>query len=484
MADSDAEAQGKRRLFGDSSKKAQVSEDGSVRTPDGPFFSGEEIARVHQDGRVTKRDLLWDRPLDGRIEGKRVVHDGILFQSEYGFVDDEGQVWLNCGIFAKRIVGQAKGRNPERALAFFIAKFDQLEQEIESFDQEVRRDFDKSRSLGKIKGKLSYLEKACVVGDIGRLKARLEDLLRDAEDDLQEHTKEAQILIWKAESIAESEDWKGGKAKIEALREDWKKLGGLPRNINDELWEKFQGACQSFFDGRRRWMAERSSQEESNAKAARSLIERAHAIASLQNWKSGGEELAALMEEWKAIGRLPFADRDRLWEEFSRAKQGFFDARRQHFEERDREQQRNLSLKEGLIRRVERLAASSQLRDDKAEVIEIQREWRQIGHVPREESERVHQEFREACDSFFDALNQETIDRLDARIAKQEEFIDKLRTSNTQAEEFISKLEDFKNPPWDKIEDVRGQISERESKISEVEDQIEDMRAKVRDLQR
>lgn len=383
--------------------------EGSVRKRDGLFLPGEEVAKFHKDGTVTKRDNpFFDRTLGGRIKGDRVVSEGgILGECEYGYVDANKQVWLSFGIIGKRVIGEMRGNNPQQAFAYYIAKYDDLEQEVDELEREARSEFDKSPFYGKVQGKIAYLDKARVLGDIDRLKRQLQNLLGDIESNMNRNANAAQNLIYKAEIVAESGDWKGGKQKLEEL-----------------------------------------------------------------------------MEEWKALGRLPSSVRELLWEKFQRARQEFFDARKRHFDARDREQQDNIRAKRELIRQVERLARASDSREAKSAVKEAQAEWKQIGHVPRDEADDLWASFRSACDEVYAAAREADIARFESRIESQEEFIEKLRASNSKAEDFIDQLEGYNNPPWDKISEVRDQIRSKEDKISEVEGQISELRSRIWDLKR
>ena len=63
------------------------------------------------------------------------------------------------------------------------------------------------------------------------------------------------------------------------------------------------------------------------------LIEKANALKDSEEWKKTAESFKALMDEWRAAGNSG-SEGDKLWEQFSSARQAFFDRQRKHYSEK------------------------------------------------------------------------------------------------------------------------------------------------------
>lgn len=59
-----------------------------------------------------------------------------------------------------------------------------------------------------------------------------------------------EALIAQAEALADSTDWKETSDAFKRLQEEWKKTGPAPKAVADQLWARFRGACDRFFERR------------------------------------------------------------------------------------------------------------------------------------------------------------------------------------------------------------------------------------------
>lgn len=143
-----------------------------------------------------------------------------------------------------------------------------------------------------------------------------------------------------------------------------------------------------------------------NLSLKENLCRLAEILAYSTDWKETGEKLKQLMDEWKQIGHVPRQDADRIWTRFLSARQCFFDRRREHFEKMEMEQLRNLSLKENLCSRAEIIARSNNWKEGTAALSQLMDQWKQIGHVPRQDNDRIWERFQAARQRFFDRRNE------------------------------------------------------------------------------
>ncbi len=204
-------------------------------------------------------------------------------------------------------------------------------------------------------------------------------------------------LAGRVEALADSSDWKETSELIKALQEEWKATGPVPKDKADEVWKRFRGACDKFFDRRQAHFEAGDAERAANLQKQEQLIAAVEALADSQDWKRTGDEIKRLQAEWKTIGPAPRDKADDTWKRFRGACDKFFDARKLHFDKLDEERAANLKAKELLCEKVEALADAPA--DEVLDVVkQLQAEWRTIGPAPKDVADDVWNRFRGACD--------------------------------------------------------------------------------------
>ena len=130
-----------------------------------------------------------------------------------------------------------------------------------------------------------------------------------------ENADKKRALIEKAKALQDSTEWRSTSDKLIALQKEWKTIGMVPKKLGDQLWEEFLGACNKFFEARNAAGAGQRSEEHQNLEKKREVIARLSAVA-----EEGGENLQdkvqAMVEEYNAIGHVPFKEKDKLYAEY------------------------------------------------------------------------------------------------------------------------------------------------------------------------
>ena len=134
-------------------------------------------------------------------------------------------------------------------------------------------------------------------------------------DTYKENTEKKRALIEKAKALQDSTDWRSTGDKLIALQKEWKTIGMVPRKIGDQLWEEFLGACNKFFEARNAAGAGQRSEEYSNLEKKRDVVARLKAAAE-EAGEGLQEKVQQLVEEYNAIGHVPYKEKDKLYEEY------------------------------------------------------------------------------------------------------------------------------------------------------------------------
>ena len=144
---------------------------------------------------------------------------------------------------------------------------------------------------------------------------RKAEYFKTLKDTFKENAEKKRALIEKAKALQDSTDWKSTSDKLINLQKEWKTIGMVPKKLGDQLWEEFLGACNKFFEARNAAGAGTRGEERENLQKKRDVIERLKAAAE-EAGDGLQERVQKLVEEYQAIGHVPFKEKDKLYEEY------------------------------------------------------------------------------------------------------------------------------------------------------------------------
>ena len=123
---------------------------------------------------------------------------------------------------------------------------------------------------------------------------------------------EKERIVAEAEAIADSTDWGTTAAVYRDLMQRWKIAGRASREVEDELWARFKGAQDLFFQARSAVFAERDASLAANAELKEVLLTEAEKILPVTDVRTARAALRHILERWEAAGPVPREQRDRL----------------------------------------------------------------------------------------------------------------------------------------------------------------------------
>lgn len=194
---------------------------------------------------------------------------------------------------------------------------------------------------------------------------------------------------------------------LQKFHEQWREIGPVPSDKKDEIWERFKAATTQINKKHQEYFENRKNAQKKNYEAKVALCEKAEEFlaeppASHKVWEDKSKELVELQKYWRTIGFAPKKENNEIYERFSAACDAFFDKKREFYTGHKEEQTNNLQLKLDLCVQAEALKESSDWKKTTDEFINIQKRWKEIGPVPRKQSDTVWKRFRAACDYFFE----------------------------------------------------------------------------------
>ena len=173
------------------------------------------------------------------------------------------------------------------------------------------------------------------------LKARQKQYFKDLDANRETAKAAKEALIAKAAALLESAsiNWKNAGEQLNAIFDEWKTAGSAGHDADEDLWTKFSAVRQEFFTKRKAFFSERSAQWKTSIDAKKALIEEAKKIAATGIFsKDNTERMKQLDKEWKTAGYSGKDNNDKLWNEFSVAKESFWDAKKSVATKRIQEQ--------------------------------------------------------------------------------------------------------------------------------------------------
>ena len=296
----------------------------------------------------------------------------------------------------------------------------EMEQMLESTDgRAVGRLLDQAGKAFEQIGKVPGDERAALSARYDDVRARLVirvKELREAEDwQRWANVPRAEGLIAEARALAEAEA--PTLPQLKELQKRWKTVGQIPQKKSKELWETFKASCDAAYVKIKGAREAEKAQWGENAAARERLIAEADGLADSTEWDATANRLKAMQAEWKQLGPVPRKQGDALWKKFRAACDRFFERRKPMLEARNAELIENLERKQALCAKVEALVEGAPGEGGWGAAIKAvkaaQRDWKDIGFVPRRDADAIYARFRAACDGLFDK-------RDDARDAEAE----------------------------------------------------------------
>ena len=145
------------------------------------------------------------------------------------------------------------------------------------------------------------------------------------------------------------------------------------------------------------------------------------------------------MSKWKSAPILERKEEQKLWKEFKVAQDAFFAARTAALSVLDEEHKKNLALKEELAKKAEALLPISDIKSAKSAIRPIQDEWSKIGHVPRNDKNKIESRLKAVEDAIKSAERKE-LDRTDpAKSARAQSTLELIENKLAKTEKELQE---------------------------------------------
>ncbi|PHR74201.1 MAG: chromosome segregation protein [Lutibacter sp.] len=244
---------------------------------------------------------------------------------------------------------------------------------------------------------------------------RFYDLLHMSNDfrdlDFKHNLEEKLKLIVQVETLAVNEDVNYAFKQLQVIHKRWKEeIGPVAREFRDDIWDKFSAATKKIHDKRHENFKKLRGKYEENIVKKIEIIAEINAIDTSKNskhsdWQQSIKVIEGLREKFFKAGNVPKSESDKIWNQFKEATRKFNRNKNTFYKNIKGVQQENLDKKMKLIEQAESLKDSEEWKEVTDVMKKIQADWRKIGHVPRKYSDKIWNQFKGACNHYFDRFH-------------------------------------------------------------------------------
>ena len=236
--------------------------------------------------------------------------------------------------------------------------------------------------------------------DMVKINRELRDL------DFKKNLEAKEKFCEEAEKLADRENVVDAFKELQKLHEQWKEFGPVAKQYREDIWNRFKAATavinkkyQAYFEGQKEKYAENLAEKTVLCEKVEAIAEKE--IKSSSEWNDCTKEIEDIQKQWKGIGYASKKENQKIYERFRAACDKFFERKREFYAAYKDEMNDNLQKKIALCEAAESLKTSTAWKKTTDQLINLQKQWKEIGAVPRKKSEALWKRFRAACDEFF-----------------------------------------------------------------------------------
>ncbi|WP_421773490.1 DUF349 domain-containing protein [Gracilimonas sp.] len=302
-----------------------------------------------------------------------------------------------------------------------------------------------TKEVGKIKGQWENI-KLLPQGEAEALDKRFKELMDEFEDhkvdrlvkklQKEEENLELKLLLLdKMDALTQklnenTPDFEELEDQFNKLISQWRKVGRVPSEKNQPLWDRFNAVQDTFNEVRFKVDKEFREQIEKALSKKKKLVKEAEALVDQENIAKAARKVNKLHKAWKNAGNLPQKDENEMWDLFKAATDKFNEMKSDNIDKLRKQEEANLDKKYDLIKEAEEIKDTDDFDAGHQKMQSLMSRWKKIGPVPRKQSSKIWKKFKGAMDVFYDrrreAFKGERKDQKE-NLEKKQEILEKLK---------------------------------------------------------
>lgn len=282
------------------------------------------------------------------------------------------------------------------------------------------------------------------------------------EYDFKKNLEAKTALCEAAENLDKEEDVISAFHQLQDLHQQYREIGPVAKELREKIWSRFKAASTVINKKHQQHFEDIRAKEEKNLEMKTALCEKLEAIdidaiKTAAQWESTTKDVIAIQQEWRSIGFAPQKMNVKIFERFRTVNDVFFSKKAEFFKNLKAQYAENLEKKQELVKKAQELADSTEWKKTGDKIIALQKEWKEVGVVPRKQGDQLWKDFLDACNKFFDARN-----KVNAGARNAE------HTNLDKKREVVAKLKDLLENPGDNVQQTLQKLTDEYNAIGHV----------------
>ncbi|TBW28580.1 DUF349 domain-containing protein [Gramella sp. KN1008] len=281
------------------------------------------------------------------------------------------------------------------------------------------------------------------------------------DEQYEKNWEKKQEIIEKIREIADQDfdshnKWQQKIKEIEALREEFFNAGKVPRSKNQETWNAFKENVRRFNRKKNAFYKNLKKQQYDNLEKKKELIQIAEDNKDSEDFKTVTPLMKKIQADWKKIGHVPRKDSDKIWKQFKKACNHYFDRLHAQRNEDNKEEFEAFEKKKEILEKVKSMELKGDKKEDLAAIKEQINAWKEVGKVPYNKR-FIEGKFNKALDQLFKKMD---IDNTKAEMLKYENKVQALDEADDD-----NKIRNEHYFLTKKIEETKAEIRQLENNL-------------------
>jgi len=242
-------------------------------------------------------------------------------------------------------------------------------------------------------------------------------------------------VLEKMENVADSithetTNWDEIDERFDDLTKQWKKIGRVPKEKANNVWERYKSAQDKYYDQKYKHDPDHQSKVDRFYHKKEKLCEEAEALLEADDLATAAREINKLHRRWKKVGNLPQRTEDKLWNRFKSATDEFNEKKSNNQEKIEKQEEEHYQQKLELIDKANAIKETDDFEKGHSKMQSYMDRWKEIGPVPRKKSNKIWKQFKGAMDEFYDRRREhfkEVKEERKENLEEKKEILEKLR---------------------------------------------------------
>lgn len=284
-------------------------------------------------------------------------------------------------------------------------------------------------------------------------------------------------LCDKADALKDVKDLKEAIRQLNELHEEFKHIGPVPRDEQENLWQRFKAASDAVYDRRKEFFEGQKEVFKKNLTEKESLIGLLTPFGEfkadrIKDWNTKTKEILDIQKAWEKIGPVPKESGKDVNKAFWASFKQFFHHKNMFFKELDEIRATNQKKAEELISQAEALMENTDWQSTANQLVKLQQEWKKLGPTPEKNRDALYKKFKAACDSFFEnrrSSTKQANNEFDANLNKKQDLIAAIKAAAAAAggslnedelSGFVTEFNEIGFVPRKNMKEIQNQFKE------------------------